>query len=128
MDTSFTLERNPNGYRGYAKLSCDKQKDHMEPPDLWMQHQHIKPKQAVEGSIVLIETQAPGAEEEEARAAENEALQAIINSLLVDENYKSDRARAKVLAAKTGIPEATAQTKIHRTRKKSIENEVNVAI
>lgn len=118
MDTSFVLERNPEGYRGFAKLSCDKQKDHMEPPDIWMQHRQIRPREGVEGSIVLLETDAPGAAEVEARREEEAALQLIIDSLIGDNNYKSDRARAKVLAAKTNMLEATAQTKIHRARKR----------
>lgn len=125
MDTAFTLERNPDGYRGYAKLSCDKQKDHMEPPDVWMRHEHIRPKPDVEGSIILLETERPGAEEAEARAADKAALQAVINTLLNDDSYVSDRARAKALAEQANIPQATAQTKIHRSRKRQIEGEVN---
>jgi AAA domain-containing protein len=125
MDTSFVLERNPEGYKGLAKLSCDKQKDHQEPEDVWMQHQHIRPREGVEGSIVLVETGKPGEQEEELKEAENAALQAIIDSLIVSPEYKSDRARARALAEQANLPESTAQTKIHRARKHIINIEVN---
>lgn len=117
MDTSFMLERNPEGHRGFAKLSCDKQKDHIEPPDVWMKDVHIRPREGVEGSIVLVETEKPGVEDEEAREAENEALNAIISSLLENGAYDSDRARAKQLAIQTGLSEETARTKLRRRRK-----------
>jgi hypothetical protein len=125
MDAAFTLQRNPDGHRGLAKLSCDKQKDHMEPPDLWMRHEHIKPRPDVEGSIVLLEVDRPGEEEEEAKREEEAALSAIINGLLNDGSFKSDRQRAKDLAAKTGMLEATAHTKIRRYKRKNVEVDMN---
>lgn len=118
MDSAYTLDRNPEGYRGLAKLTCSKQKDHQEPADIWMRSAHIKPPEATEGSIVLLEIEKPGAEEEEAKAQEDAALQAIIGGLLNNPEYTSDRARAKALAAQTNILEATAQSKIQRTRKR----------
>lgn len=124
MDTSFVLERNPEGFRGFAKLSCDKQKDHIEPPDIWLKTKHIRPKENKEGSIVLIETEKPGEEEESLRKGEEEALTTIIDSLLDDNTFASDRARAKVLADKFDMLESTAQTKIHRYRKRRKIEEV----
>lgn len=117
MDSAFTLERSPEGHRGYAKLTCSKQKDHAEPEDIWMQHLHVRPRPDSEGSIILVETGKPGAEEEENQAEENAALQLIITSLLSDDSFASDRARAKALATKTNILETTAHSKIHRARK-----------
>jgi hypothetical protein len=111
------LERNAEGYRGYAKLFCNKQKDHAEPEDIWMQHKHIRPEPNIEGSIVLIETQAPGEEAREKQAAEEEALVSIIQGLMEDPTYSSDRARARELAKLTNTSETAAQTKIHRARK-----------
>jgi hypothetical protein len=130
MDTSFVLERNPEGMKGYAKLSCNKQKDHSEPEDMWMTRKHIRPREDVEGSIVLVETARPGAAEEEAREADEAALQAIISTLLTDSSFASDRARARALADKANMLESTAQTKIHRARKQvmeSVELEMNAA-
>lgn len=117
MDTSFVLERNAEGYKGYAKLVCNKQKDHAEPEDIWMQHRHIRPNPDMEGSIVLIETAAPDEADADAKAAEEDALQLIINSLMEDATFTSDRARARELAKRTNMLEATAQTRIHRARK-----------
>jgi hypothetical protein len=125
LDTSFILERNPEGYRGYAKLQCNKQKDHQEPDDVWMQHQHVRPNPEAEGSIVLIESDRPGAEEEMAKEAEKAALESMIHGLLKDPTHKSDRARARALAEQANILEATAQTKISRARRKTVNEEVN---
>jgi len=125
MDSAFMLERNPEGYKGFAKLYCTKQKDHQEPEDVWMQHQQIRPNPDAEGSIVLLETKKPGAEEDEARQAEQEALGAVIESLLKDDTFGSDRARARALAEKTGILEATARTKIRRSRGRQTEGQIS---
>jgi RecA-family ATPase len=117
MDTSFILERNPEGYKGYAKLSCTKQKDHQEPEDVWLQHKHIRPRADVEGSIVLVETEGPSEAEQEEKEAKEAALNTMIQSLMENPDYPSDRARARELAKLASIPEASAQTKIHRARK-----------
>ncbi len=119
MDSAFVLERNAEGYKGFAKLSCSKQKDHAEPEDIWMQHKHIRPKPDVEGSIVLLETAAPGAAEEEEKQAKEDALNNIIQGLMEDPTYPSDRARARELAKQANMLEATAQTRIQRARKQS---------
>jgi hypothetical protein len=42
----------------------------------------------------------------------------LVLALLQDNTFTSDRARARVLAEKVGIPETTAQTRIHRARRK----------
>lgn len=117
MDTIFMLARNPEGFRGYAKLKCEKQKDHIEAPDIWLSHKHISPNKNEEGSIVLIETEKPAEEEEMMRDEEEKAITELITSLVADNNFKSDRARARELANKTGILESTASSKIHRARK-----------
>lgn len=121
MDTAFVLERNPEGFRGYAKLSCNKQKDHIEPPDIWLQHEHIRPKPDVEGSIILNEVDRPGIEEELAQEEQDKALQSMIDSLIGDASFKSDRARARILAENNDIPESTALSKIQRSRKRVVE-------
>ena len=125
MDTSYILEKNPEGYKGYARLFCTKQKDHEEPEDIWMQRKRIAPNPNIEGSIVLMECTKPGQEEAEEKAQEEAALQDIIHSLLNDETYTSDRARAKALAEKANIMETAAQSRIHRAKRRMMENEVN---
>lgn len=113
MDTSFVLERNPEGFRGYAKLSCDKQKDHIEPPDVWMQWQQIQSDDK-EGSIVLVESEAPTDEQKEAKEAEEAALNQMIDTILVNGELGSTRAKARELAKQANILEAAAYSKIYR--------------
>jgi RecA-family ATPase len=117
MDTSFVLERNPDGIKGISKLSCDKQKDHQEPQDIWMRSMQIRPDPNSEGSIVLTEVEAPDGEAQERRVQDAVALDEMIHSLLEDATFDSDRARARALAERANILEATAQTKIFRARK-----------
>ena len=123
MDTSFVLERNAEGYKGYAKLFCNKQKDHAEPEDIWMHHKHIRPNPNTEGSIVLVETNPPGEADQEAKQADEDALNNLIQGLMEDPTYPSDRARARELAVRTNMLEATAQTRIHRARKNAPSKE-----
>jgi hypothetical protein len=125
MDSAYMLERNPEGHRGFARLYCTKQKDHQEPAEVWMRHQQIRPKEDVEGSIVLVETESPGAAEIEEREQEEAALGAIIESILGNSEIKSDRARARALAQRAGMLEATAYTKIRRAKRRQIEDYVN---
>lgn len=122
MDTALVLHRDPEGMKGCAKLSCSKQKDHEEFEDIWMKREHVHPPDNTEGSIVLVETAKPnkGAadEEEEAR---DKALDDMIASLLENDMFESDRARARELATQAGLNEGTAQTKIRRARKRQVE-------
>lgn len=117
MDTSFVLHRNPEGFKGYSKLSCNKQKDHIEPPDIWLQSEHVSPPN-IEGSIVLTEVQPP-TEEETIRRAEDEAMMNDMIQLLLGQEFQSDRARARELAEKVGISESAAQSRILRARRKN---------
>lgn len=117
MDSAFVLEKNPDGYKRYAKLSCSKQKDHAEPADIWMQWENIKSPNAPEGSIVLVEVNRPGKDVRDAQELKEIETDIIITSLLADASFESDRARARELAAKGNMLEATAQTKISRARR-----------
>lgn len=118
MDTAFTLERSPEGHKGFARLHCSKQKDHAEPEDIWMNWEHVRPPQAIEGSIVLVETQRPGLEEEAEENAKEAEIDQLILNLLGDASFDSDRARARALASATNMLEGTAQSRISRARRK----------
>jgi hypothetical protein len=122
MDTSFILERNPEGFRGYAKLYCDKQKDHMEPSDIWMKWKQIRPDEQSEGSIVLVESERPSEAEEEAKEEEQAALEQLMKTVLSNTELKSDRAKAKELAKQSGILETTAYTKLYRYKRKNAQS------
>jgi hypothetical protein len=60
---------------------------------------------------------------EEEQTEKDKALDEMIISLLGDDEYTSDRARARALAEKMGINEGTAQTKISRSRRKQVKGE-----
>lgn len=119
MDTELTLHRDPDGMKGCAKLSCSKQKDHEEFEDVWMRREHIVPPDNTEGSIVLVEfqKQARDAKDEETESRDA-GLDEMVNSLLDNMQFDSDRARARALATDAGINESTAQSKINRARKR----------
>ena len=118
LDTGFVIQRNAEGFKGMTKLSSMKQKDHEDPEDIWMRHAQIRPVSGGEGSIVLVETDKPVDQDDEERAAEDAALKTIIDNLMADPTYESDRARARALMEKTGLVESAAQGRIHRARKK----------
>jgi RecA-family ATPase len=119
MDSMFTLERAPEGFKGYAKLTCTKQKDHQEPDDVWMRWEQVRPPDNQEGSIVLVEASKPNEEAEEEKQVRDAAIDLMINSLLEDGSYESDRARARELSMKMDMLEGTAQTRISRARRKN---------
>lgn len=124
MDTELTLHRDPDGQKGCAKLACSKQKDHEEFSDVWLRRERVEPPGNIEGSIVLQEIDKPNREAVEEELIERDkALDEMIMSLLDDEEYPSDRARARALAEKMGLNEGTAQTKIRRARSNRRGNE-----
>jgi hypothetical protein len=118
MDTAFILQKNPEDHKGYAKLTCSKQKEHQEPEDVWFKWHSVCPPGVEEGSIVLIPTERPGQDEYEEHAANEAEIDAMIADLIANGAYNSDRARARDLAAKANMPETTAQKRISRTRKR----------
>jgi hypothetical protein len=124
MDTELTLHRDPDGQKGCAKLACSKQKDHEEFEDVWLRRERVEPPGNIEGSIILQEITRPNREAaEEEQTEKDKALDEMIISLLGDDEYTSDRARARALAEKMGINEGTAQTKISRSRRKQVKGE-----
>ena len=67
---------------------------------------------------MLIESQKPGAEIEEAKEAEDAALQAIIDSIIADPTVQGVNAKGRILAEKTGMTTSAAQMRIRRARNK----------
>lgn len=114
MDTSFVLERNPEGFKGYAKFSCDKQKDHIEPPDIWFQWKQIPGLKNEEGSIVLTESEKPDVE---AMDGDQVALDGLLETIMDNTELGSMRAKAKELAKQGNLLESTAYSKIYRRLK-----------
>lgn len=115
MDSAFTLAKdfqNPS----ISVLTCVKQKDHDEGDPLCFKRLVVCPDPATEGSIVLVPTvKLDERFTEEFQAAEAER-DFNMKNLMDDNSFESDRARAKELAARTGLSEAAAQKRISRAR------------
>ena len=126
MDTAFTLQRDPDGFKGYGKLYCSKQKDHEEPDDIWLRREHVRPPGNEEGSIILLEQLQPGEDTIKEQEQQQAAIDELILGLLADPTFATDRARAKLLAEKANMLEGTAQTRISRARRK-IDAEYSVS-
>jgi hypothetical protein len=116
MDTAFTLQRDktiPNK----VVLNCTKQKDHIEPPPIWLERSIVRPASGSEGSIVLTPALAPNEEEVAESKEQRLYTDGLIEDLLGDESYVSDRNRAKALAQLIDVSEAAAQQRISRKRR-----------
>jgi RecA-family ATPase len=105
MDTAFTLTRDGN----YCSLTCDKQKDHDEGPELKFRKAAI-PISYTDSSLVLVPAIIMDSRfsEEEVDADE------IIIQLIEDGSYESDVKRAEVLSKRIGIGLGAAKARISR--------------
>lgn len=115
MDTAFTLVRDSQ-MANRVVLNCTKQKDHDEGDPLYFTRLIVTPDEKDDGSIVLV----PSVRVDDRftkEAVEKEAeMRAVIDGLMQDGSFESDRSRAKELAARTGMTESAAQSRIHRAR------------
>lgn len=115
MDTAFTQVRAQDN-ESQVILSCSKQKDHDEGEPQWFQRVIVKPEMNEEGSIVLVpavridERFTKEAQEKEA------ANRKLLDELVLDQSFLSDRARARKLSEMTGVTETAAQAKIRRRK------------
>lgn len=120
MDTAMTLVRTEN----YCTLTVTKQKDHDEGAPLKFKR-HMVSLGGDKESCVLLPVEMPTKREkvevpvtlgaewvEEKSAGETD----IINALVANSTFESDKARAAVLAEKLGISEGAARTRISRAR------------
>jgi hypothetical protein len=118
IDTEFILQRHHNQPKKII-LTCKKQKEHIEPPPIWLEHLTIHANGDKEGSLVIVPSQAPTKADQ---AAEHEQLayeESILTELLENKTFKSDRARAREFANKAGLTEIAAQSRIKRKRKRN---------
>lgn len=109
MDTAMTLVRTDDD----CTLTVTKQKDHDEGPPLRFRRVLV-PIGNKEDSLVLV----PLAPVIDSRFVEEDPeldVNELVAELLEDATYTSDRSRARELAARTGMSEGAAQTKISRT-------------
>lgn len=109
MDTAFTLSKDYSS-PSTSILACTKQKDHDEGDPIYLQRRIVAPNPKEEGSIVL----TPAVRVDERFTPEYHKTEALIQELVKDETYESDRARGKKLASVAGISEAAAIKRISR--------------
>lgn len=119
MDTAMTLVRTDHT----CTLTINKQKDHDEGKPLRFRRQ-IVPLSSVKGddSVVLvpimdIDTDLTPSEFELERPISID-IDSVIDELVKDQTFTSDRARARTLAKRTGMTEGAAQARISRFEKK----------
>ena len=108
MDTSMTMVKNS----GVVTMTMTKQKDHDEGEPITFNRLVVQPDPLAEGSIVLTPTI-----QKDHRFMSPEKDETMLQSLLEDPSFESDRARARILADQTGISEMAAQARIARRRK-----------
>ena len=112
MDSAFTLQKDRD-MKTISKLECTKQKDHDEGEPLYFERLIVKTHDKDRGSIVLVPTSKPDVEP----MPEHTNIDLLLSNILQDNNYMSDRARARDLSKKTGLTESAAQARIVRKRR-----------
>lgn len=111
MDTAMTLVRETDIAHG-VKLMVTKQKDHDEGDPLFFTRVVVTPPGMTEGSIVL----TPTVKMDERFTEEGQKLDKMVDDLMADPSFESDRARARELTRHFAIAEAAAQKRISRKR------------
>ena len=94
-----------------VKLAVTKQKDHDEGKPLWFT-KLIVGAGGEDDSCVLIPTQVMDSRFTRERQVEEEVLE----SMMKDPTFPSDRARGEELGKRLGISESAAQSRIYRKR------------
>ncbi len=112
MDTAMTLMRETDIPHG-VKLSITKQKDHDEGDPLYFMRTIVTPPGQEEGSIVLVPTQL----RDDRFTEDGQKMEKVIEELINDATFESDRARGRELSRQFSLSEAAGQSKISRFRR-----------
>lgn len=118
IDTSFLLHRCREEPRKLV-LTCKKQKEHIEPEPIYLEKIPVQVPEMTEGSVVLAPTLPPETEALEARVEQRQHAESVLDELLKNMKFHSDRERARQLALDTGVSEAAAQSRISRYRRRA---------
>lgn len=113
MDTSFTMTRDNNT----CTLKCDKQKDHDEGPDIRFRRLLVDAGGSEESCVLVpapVFDSRYEAPEPSVPQPEAPQVNLLIAELVEDGTFDSDRARARELSKRTGMPETAAQMRIRR--------------
>lgn len=111
MDTALLMTRDFKTNR--VKLEVTKQKDHDEGPEMTFQRVLVGNKDDDTDSMVLVSTTAMN----ESFTEETKKMDAMINTLILDPTFDSDRARAREVSLNFHISEDGALSRIRRVRK-----------
>lgn len=109
MDTAMTMTKS----KGTATLTISKQKDHDEGEPMTFNRTLVKGEAGDEGSIIL----TPTVLVDERFREDREVTDGILEALIKDPSFESDRARAKVLSEQAQITLEAAVQRIYRRRK-----------
>lgn len=109
MDTGMTLARTENT----CTLTITKQKDHDEGAPMRFRRVMVGMGSAADSCVLVQERGIDDRFSEEAVERERQ-IDEHVAELLEDGDYESDRARARELAARTGLTESAAQGRIKR--------------
>lgn len=119
LDSAFTMQPDRDTSNCYV-LECVKQKDHDEGKPLYFRKLVISNNDPNnDGSMVLIPTVKVSKKAQENMPKEEE-VKKLLDGLLADPNFGSDRARARELARLAGMSESAAQTKISRAKRDEV--------
>jgi len=117
MDTAMMFMRDGvGGHKNRVKLEITKQKDHDEGEPLRFQALVVTPPGSDEGSIIL----TPIANMDERFSEEAQSMLSMIDDLIADTSFESDRARARELVRHFDIGEEAANKKIMRRRRVAV--------
>lgn len=115
MDTALLLTR--DFVTNKATLEVTKQKDHDEGPKMTFQQVLVGRKEDGTDSMVLV----PTGKFESNNASENQKMDTMIDEILNDPTFDSDRARAREVSLNFAITENGAMTRLTRRRKEMDE-------
>lgn len=117
MDTAFTLQKDGSS-PNRSILSCTKQKDHDEGPAIYFQRLIVCPDPSDEGSIVLV----PAIALDNRFTEDGKKSEDILETLIKDDSFESDRARGRKLAQLAGISEFAGIKRVQNRRKEQGES------
>lgn len=123
MDTAMTVQRDPEIPHG-IKVEVTKQKDHDEGDPMFFARKIVRSADNAEGSVVLV----PTIKMDERFTEEGQKVDEVMDALMTDTSFESDRARARELSRRFDyISETAAQGRITRRRKEEKKRDTNVS-
>lgn len=115
MDTSYTLQRDPQGGPTRCMLSCTKQKDHDEGDPLYFQRLIVRADSKEEGSVVLVPAIKIDDEFTQEGHDRLKKERETLAELMEDGSYENDKARvAEFIKRHPNVSPSAAQSRVSR--------------